>query len=143
MSTNLDPGLTLSNGDIRLAIVISGLRIGGAERSAVHLAKALSGAGYGVNIVTFESAEIHGELEAGIEIPVYHLDLLSNSASLIGAIGANHRRIVALREALTTLKVDLVVSFVHVTNVLTILAMKGTSTPVIVCEESDPSSSPS
>ena len=139
----LDQGPTLSNAQTRVAIVISGLGLGGAERAAVHLVNALLGGGYSVDILTFESNESYGALETGIGAPVHRLGLLGDSASSMHAVSANRRRIAALHEALSGLKVDVVVSFVHTTNVLTILAMKGTSTPLIVCEESDPSSSPS
>ncbi len=125
-----------------VAIVISDLRIGGAERSAVHLAKILKRAGRSVHIFTFASEQSPGDLESDLEVSVERLDLLTQSTSMLAAITANRRRIATLRKALVALAPDLVVSFVHATNVLTIQALSGTSIPVIVCEESEPSVAP-
>ena len=47
-----------------------------------------------------------------------------------------------MRDAVVRCSPALVISFVHVTNVLTTLALLGTRLTVVVCEESEPSCSP-
>jgi GalNAc-alpha-(1->4)-GalNAc-alpha-(1->3)-diNAcBac-PP-undecaprenol alpha-1,4-N-acetyl-D-galactosaminyltransferase len=125
-----------------VAIVISDLRLGGAERSAVHLAKILKRAGRSVRIFTFAAVRSPSELEVDFGVSVERLGLLNESDSTLAGIRANRKRIATLRRVLVDLAPDLVVSFVHATNVLTIRALRDTPIPVIVCEESEPSVAP-
>ena len=126
----------------RIAIVISSLGIGGAERAAIHLANMLAGEGFAVDVLTFEaeSDESNAALDPGIQVK--RLDLMHDSHSSGEAMTANWNRLKTLRRALAQGEPALVISFVHVTNVLTLFAAIGLSLRVIVCEESEPSFSP-
>ncbi len=72
---------------------------------------------------------------------VYHvpLGLAQVSSSLVVGFWNNIKRMVALRRAIVGANADVVISFVDKTNVLTILAMWGTTVRMIVSERTDPS----
>jgi GalNAc-alpha-(1->4)-GalNAc-alpha-(1->3)-diNAcBac-PP-undecaprenol alpha-1,4-N-acetyl-D-galactosaminyltransferase len=127
--------------------VISSLGIGGAERSAVTLAGMFAEEQHEVEILTFEpEGTAAGVAPDGLPlapgITVRRLDLTGESGSWRRALAANWRRLSVLRGAIADVSPALVISFVHVTNVLTVLALLGTRLPVVVCEESEPSASP-
>lgn len=121
---------------MRLALVISSLTCGGAERVLTLLANAWADRGWEVAILTIGPR--HKDfytLSQGIrrvaldlaEPPRWPLDSLLNSL----------RRVRALRRALRDLKPDVVVSFMDKPNILTLLACRGLEAPVIVSERVD------
>ena len=63
----------------------------------------------------------------------------NNSPNLFAATIANFVRIRRLRAAIISCKAEVVISFLGATNVLTILATRGTSVRVVVSERNDPS----
>ncbi len=127
----------------RIVIVISSLGVGGAERSAIHLTNMLAGEGFDVDVLTFEPVATEFATAALVSgVRVKRLDLTRDSRSPGEALAANWRRLKSLRKALADAEPALVISFVHVTNVLTLLASFGLGLRIIVCEESEPSFSP-
>ena len=127
----------------RIVIVISSLGVGGAERAAIHLANMIAGEGFAVEILTFEAMSARSGAAALVPgIQVHRLHLTCDSRSPGEAMAANWNRLVTLRKMLKQATPALVISFVHVTNVLTLLASFGLKLSVVVCEESEPSASP-
>jgi GalNAc-alpha-(1->4)-GalNAc-alpha-(1->3)-diNAcBac-PP-undecaprenol alpha-1,4-N-acetyl-D-galactosaminyltransferase len=121
----------------RVALVISSLGGGGAERISSALANRWARAGRGVGVVTIASrdADVHS-LDARVERVA--LDLLRPSRSLAEGLLQGGARVHALRRALERLRPDVVVSFMGRTNVLSLLATAGTGRPVLACERTDP-----
>lgn len=126
---------------MRVAVVISSLSGGGAERAASALARYWARAEREVAVITLGSGE-DDAYALPAEVQREALGLLRPSRSALeGALQAS-RRIVALRRALERARPDVVVSFMTTTNVLALLAAARTAAPVLVCERSDPRHEP-
>jgi GalNAc-alpha-(1->4)-GalNAc-alpha-(1->3)-diNAcBac-PP-undecaprenol alpha-1,4-N-acetyl-D-galactosaminyltransferase len=121
----------------RVALVISSLSGGGAERVLGALAGYWARAGLAVGVVTLSSTDSDAyDLAPGVDRVA--LGLLGPSRNLADALVQGGRRVLALRRALARLEPDVVVSFMSVTNVLSLLATPGIGAPVLVCERTDP-----
>jgi len=122
---------------MRITLVISSLRVGGAERVMASMANYWVEHGHQVTLVTLNSC-------AADWYPLYPqvtrvaLDLASDSSTLWQALRANVRRIVRLRRALRASRPNAIVSFMDATNVLTLIAGTGLHVPVIISERTDP-----
>lgn len=125
----------------RVALVISHLGHGGAERVAAALARCWASAGHEVALVTMASRN-----EDAVPFPSsvnrVALDLLRPSRNILEGAMLSSWRVLALRRALRRLQADVVVSFLDRTNVVTLLATLGAGLPVFVCERSDPRLAP-
>ena len=120
---------------MKVALVISSLRRGGAEGVLARLANGLSSRGHAVTVATLHSAQPEYDLDPGVcWIP---LDVAAPSGSLFQAVSKNLGRVRALRRFLRNLAPDATVSFMDTTNVLTLLA-GARDFPVIVSERVDP-----
>src|SRR5690349_8474408 len=88
-----------------------------------------------VTIITLAPASSDAyQVESSVTRVGLHLDV--ESRSFLQAIGNNVRRILALRRAITSLRPDIVISFVNKLNVLVILSCCGLRIPVIISERS-------
>jgi len=121
-----------------LALVISDLGSGGAQRVLTALANAWAERGRNVRVITLDGPESDFfTLDDRIErIP---LRCRQDSTSPVQAVMANLRRIMALRHALRQSGAPVVVAFIGTTNVLTVMATIGLGQRVIICERNDPS----
>ena len=113
----------------RIAMVIYGLEGGGAEYSARRMAAYWHARGHDVRIFTLTPA---GAGMAG-DVPVTVLPVAEGG----NVISRNLQRMKALRVALLGFKADAVISFMEPTNVLALLAARGTTMPVIVADRVD------
>lgn len=121
----------------RIALVISSLSGGGAERVLSTLAGYWARAGHDVTVVTVGSREMDVyELEPGVRRVT--LDLVRPSRHVVEGLVRSGGRVLALRRALARLRPDIVVSFMASTNVVALLAAFGTAVPVVICERTDP-----
>ncbi|MBN2139775.1 MAG: glycosyltransferase family 4 protein [Desulfovibrionaceae bacterium] len=123
---------------MNIALAISRLGPGGAERVASTLANAWARAGDRVDILTLEQAGIEPFFELDPLVRLHALGLAGRSAGLLSAAANNLRRVFALRRALMEIGPDVVVGFVDATNVLVLLACLGLGLPVVACERTDP-----
>jgi GalNAc-alpha-(1->4)-GalNAc-alpha-(1->3)-diNAcBac-PP-undecaprenol alpha-1,4-N-acetyl-D-galactosaminyltransferase len=121
----------------RSALVIASLAGGGAARVATALARHWARDGREPAIVTLGPAAAEDYLLAP-GVRRLALDVLGPSRGALDGALRSARRIAALRAALRGLQPDVVVSFIHATNVLAILAAAGSGIPVVVSERSDP-----
>ena len=121
---------------LNVALVISSLSGGGAERVLVLLAKGLVDRGHHVSVVTIFGAE-HDFYELPGGVRRMALDLGGESATIWEKVSGNVRRVRALRAAISNERPDVVISFMPETNVLTLLAT-GRLAPVIVTEHINP-----
>jgi len=107
----------------KVALLISTLGCGGAERAATLLADGLHQRGFGVSILTLSAAEEpFYPLASGVE--VRPLGLMGQAPSLTGAVRANARRVGRLAAALRFRPPDVLVTFMTETNVLGLLASR-------------------
>lgn len=121
----------------RVALVISDLGLGGAERVVCALARTWVEAGCEVAVVTIASPDLDVyALPEGVRRVALGLARPSRNVVVGGVQGA--RRVLALRRALVGLAPEVVVSFLESTNVLSLLATRGLGLPVVVCERTDP-----
>lgn len=121
-----------------VAIVISDMGSGGAQRVVALLANAWSASGRSVMLITLGSADADF-YPLDRRIRRVGLGLTGAVSGFAGPIIANLRRIRRLREILKSSDAQLVVSLIAPTNVLTVLASFGLGKWVIISERNDPS----
>ena len=124
---------------MRITLVISSLRGGGAERVMSIMASHWAACGWSVTLLTYDDGR---EAPAyGLHAAVDHryLGIGRTSSGVIEALGSNLKRLPVLRRAIRESTPDAIVSFLDVVNVRTILATLGLGIPVIVSERNDPS----
>ena len=121
----------------RVGLIVSTLGAGGAERSVVGLATGLQKRGYDTTVMTFSTAS--GDFYRLPEtVNRVELDLMAKSGNPIAAVKNNIRRIQVIRQSIKRLHLDVVISFMDATNVLTLLAAYGLTCRVLVSERIDP-----
>jgi glycosyltransferase involved in cell wall biosynthesis len=123
---------------MRIALVISALSAGGAERVIVTLANCWAARGWGVTLITFEPPGTTPYYPVDPRVALRQLGIASVGSPLWRAIRQNLRRIRALRHALRAAGPDLAIAFLAKINVLTVLASRGLGFPVVVSERNNP-----
>ncbi|HYG66951.1 MAG TPA: glycosyltransferase family 4 protein [Anaeromyxobacteraceae bacterium] len=121
----------------RVALVISSLGPGGAERVAAALANAWSEAGHDVAVVTVQRRE-RDTYPVSPRVARVSLGLGGESVNALDGLSRAVRRVHAIRRSLVELAPDVVVSFMERTNVVSLVAAFGTGLRVFVCERTDP-----
>jgi GalNAc-alpha-(1->4)-GalNAc-alpha-(1->3)-diNAcBac-PP-undecaprenol alpha-1,4-N-acetyl-D-galactosaminyltransferase len=144
---------------MRATLVISSMRGGGSERVVSHMANYWAGKGWAITIVTVS----HGPEPSCYQLdprvthhdvrfsrarpqPIPNARALSALKGIFDDCSAPERRrlllelglVVALRQAIVASRPHVVISFIHATNVRTLLATRGLGLPVIVSERNDP-----
>jgi GalNAc-alpha-(1->4)-GalNAc-alpha-(1->3)-diNAcBac-PP-undecaprenol alpha-1,4-N-acetyl-D-galactosaminyltransferase len=122
---------------MRICLVITSLRCGGAERVAATLANEWQRAGHDISLVTLAPAE-SGFYELDARIEQRPLNVIGASSGLVTGISANLRRLRRLRQTIRTIGPGAIVSFIDCTNVLVLIATSGLGIPVVVSERTDP-----
>jgi len=122
---------------MNLALVISELPAGGAQRVLSVLANQWAARGRRVTLITL-AATGADSFRLDPSIRRVGLGLRSPARGALEGVWNNVRRWRALRAALREARPDLVLSFVTETNVLTLLSSLGLALRVIVSERSDP-----
>ncbi len=123
---------------LRIALVISSLGLGGAERSLCLLAGGLARRGHEVHVLSFDTPGAAPFFPLDAAVRLHDLDLSGPARSAWGGLRANARRAARLRGSFRELRPDVVIGFMDTTNVLCILAGLGLGLPVIATEHSDP-----
>ena len=129
--------MVFKNQKCDLAIVVSDLGSGGAQKAITTIANALSLTGVKITLITFAS-EKNDFFILNESIQRISLELYGVSSSFMDAIYSNVMRIVALRRAIKSLSPDTVISLIGITNILTILSMVGLKNRLIISERSNP-----
>jgi GalNAc-alpha-(1->4)-GalNAc-alpha-(1->3)-diNAcBac-PP-undecaprenol alpha-1,4-N-acetyl-D-galactosaminyltransferase len=120
-----------------IVLVISDLGMGGAQRVVSILATLWQQQGYRVQVTTFFGPELdHFSLPDGVSRHIV-ADTGATNGFLQGIIN-NIRRIYRLRAALKQANAPVVISFIGVTNILTVLASVGAPWRTIISERNDP-----
>lgn len=122
-------------------MIISSLSSGGAERVLTNMANYWADKKNEVSMITLDS-NVSDFYELHPDINRYALDVMDASASLLNAAKNNLIRIKKLRSAIREISPEVIISFMDVTNVLTILATRRLGLRVIISERSVPSHYP-
>jgi len=123
---------------MRLTLVISSLGSGGAERTASVLASAWAERGILVTLITL----------AGDDVPAYALHPAivlcqlrvreGKAKNILHGVIRNLKIVRALHGAICDSRPDLLISFMDIPNIVSLLAARGMSTPVIITEHTHP-----
>jgi len=116
--------------------VIHSLTGGGSEHTAAGMASHWAEAGKDVCLLTLDSVE-NDRIAVSPKVVRVGLDVMRDSNGVWSAIKANRSRIQAIHHALVDSAPDRVISLTDRTNILTLLATRGTNLPVIVSERTD------
>lgn len=119
-----------------IAFVIYSLESGGAERVVATLANLFTSS-FNVTIITLVNSNSVYELDNRIERR-YCLENTSYKPTIWKSIKYNLQIYVSIRKILKEQGIDLAISFMTTTNVLTIWAAKSLNIPCIVSERSNP-----
>jgi GalNAc-alpha-(1->4)-GalNAc-alpha-(1->3)-diNAcBac-PP-undecaprenol alpha-1,4-N-acetyl-D-galactosaminyltransferase len=123
---------------LKVAIIISSLRCGGAERVAATLANVWARVGCSVKIITLTPPEEKPFFALENSIALEQLDLTKDSHSIGRALAATLARVTSLRRALREFEPDVIVASGERINVYTILACLGMRVKLIVREHAVP-----
>ena len=124
---------------LHITVVIPTLAAGGAERVVAMLARAWTERGRTVEILTFDDGTTPPFYPLPPAVRHWSLDLIADSGgSLWRGLANNLHRLRTLRRAIRASRPDVVISFIDQTNVVTLLALAGTGTKVVVWENTDP-----
>lgn len=126
-----------SNNNTDIALVISSLRGGGAERSAVLLCESWAELGKSVSLITL-SDTADDDYVLGQNVNRVALNLESESTGLFSGITANVKRLSLLRNALKACNAKNILGFSGTSNILLILCSLGLSANVVVAERNYP-----
>ena len=123
---------------MRCTLIVHSLTAGGAERVISRMGNYWAAKGWEINLLTFDD---------GTESPFYDLDaqichiplgIAGYSPNPIIGFWNNLSRIQPLRAAIINSKPNVVISFMHRTNEVVLLATRWLNLPVIVSERNDP-----
>lgn len=122
---------------MRITLVISSLACGGAERVISTIANYWAERGEDVTLITLNSPDqdfyvVHERVNRRA------LGLSRDSETPWESIKNNYQRLRQLRAAIKKSRPDVIVSFLDRMNVLTLVATRGLSLPVIVSDRVDP-----
>ncbi|MGH6898909.1 MAG: glycosyltransferase family 4 protein [Geminicoccaceae bacterium] len=123
---------------MRIALVITALGAGGAERVIIGLANAWAARGREVTLITFEPPGTPPYYELDPRVALRQLGVASAARPIWRALRQGVRRVRALRRTLRTIEPEVAISFLAKINVLTVLATRGLALPVIVSERNNP-----
>ena len=122
----------------RTVIVIESLGGGGAQHVSSTLANTWADRGDAITVITFLDAK-HDIFKLDPKVRRIIIGGTNKSPNPFAATIANLVRIRRLRAAVLSCDAEVVVSFLTETNVLTLLATRGTRIKVIIAERNDPS----
>lgn len=128
-------------GQMHLAMIISDLACGGAQRVLTRLAGHWTSAGHHVTVITLSNGK-SDFFQLPPKTNRVALDLLGTAENTARGLANNLTRIRRLRGILRRIQPDAVVSFSDKMNVLSLLAGWGLDFPIYVSERSDPRHKP-
>ncbi|MFH1541437.1 MAG: glycosyltransferase family 4 protein [Elusimicrobiota bacterium] len=119
---------------MKIAIVISTMNAGGAERIVSLLSNYWVEKTMQVDIFTFDNENNKSFYELNPAVKHHHLGAIRKNYGIIGRFRENIAKIITIRNAIKSIKPDVIISFIDQTNVLTILSSAFLGVPVIVTE---------
>lgn len=123
---------------MHLALIISSLNAGGAERVISSLANHWAEVGHKVSLITFSSPSAKPFYPLNPNIHLVQLNQSQAETPPFKRLKNSLKRIWCLRKTIKDLCPDRILSFVEATNITTLLATRGLKIPVVVSERIDP-----
>jgi glycosyltransferase involved in cell wall biosynthesis len=123
---------------MRIALVITALGAGGAERVLIGMANHWVAEGRAVTLISFERPGTPPYYPLDPRVDLRQLDLVATGRPRWRSAWQSVRRVALLRRVLQDWRPDVVIAFLAKTNVLTILATRGLRLPLIVSERNNP-----
>lgn len=123
---------------MRIALLISSLHLGGAQRVATVVANYWAANGHQVTIYTLSGPDDKPFYPLDDAVHQVPLDISHVSASPLSGLINNIRRVRLIGSELTRNRPDVLVSFMDTTNVLAVLAARRIGVPVVVSERTNP-----
>jgi glycosyltransferase involved in cell wall biosynthesis len=123
---------------VKLLFFIASLQCGGAERVSVTLCNHWAERGWDVTIATFDDGSVPPFFPLAAGVRHVALALARRRSGFIRPMVDNLARVRALRRFVARERPDRIVSFIDETNVLILLAARGTGVPVVVSVRTDP-----
>lgn len=127
---------------MRLTLVISSLRGGGAERTAASMANYWARKGFAITLLTFDDGSTPPFYPLHAKVIHHPLGLTITPSGFCDRVIFIFRRFYTLRKAVRKSAPDAVIASMDVTNVRTLLSTMGLKIPALVTEQVDPSMSP-
>jgi glycosyltransferase involved in cell wall biosynthesis len=125
---------------MRCTLIIYSLTSGGAERVISNMANYWAAKGWEINLLTFDDDKKKPFYDLDSQISHIPLGIAGQSPNPIIGIWNNLTRIQPLRTAIIRSKPNVVISFLHQTNEIVLLATRWLNVPVVVSERNDPAS---
>lgn len=122
-----------------VVLVIGSLQGGGAERALSDMANYWADKGWEVTLATWSGPDVRDFYPLAPNVRRVWLDVYSPNDSPLAKIRSNIARIAKFRRVLRASRPSAVLSFIEVSNVLTILAALGMDVRVVVAERTNPS----
>jgi glycosyltransferase involved in cell wall biosynthesis len=146
-SGRLDPSASairrsMAAGRGHVAIVLPGLSAGGTEHVVNIISNHWVDRGHDVTLVTLEPQSAVPYYVFDQRVRIINLNLSPRQVSAPYATWLAFRRVLALRRVLKNIAPDVIISFLMRTNILVLLAMIGSRTPVVVSERNNPALQP-
>lgn len=123
---------------MHLALIISSLGAGGAERVLSDLANHWTAQGHKISLITFASPDTPPFYFLDPSITLIQLNQCQTKRFFLSRVKDIIKRIFILRKTISQLKLDAVLSFIDITNLTTLLATRGLGIPVVVTERTNP-----
>ena len=127
---------------MKIALIITSVTEGGAQRVAATLANSWTRAGHTVQVITFEPPGTSPDFALRDEISLIQLNLMGQSETSFQSIVKNVRRVRVIRNQLDNYSPDIVVALITGPNILALLAGFGRSWPTIISERVHPGHQP-
>jgi glycosyltransferase involved in cell wall biosynthesis len=121
-----------------IALVITALGAGGAERVLIGMANNWAAEGATVTLITFERPGTRPYYQLDPRVELCQLDLEAVRRPRWRAAWQTVERIVALRRTLRARRPEVAIAFLAKVNVMTVLASRGLRLPLIVSERNNP-----
>lgn len=122
---------------MKMVLIISSLRSGGAERVLSILANHWQASRHDIHLITIDSKDSDFYM-VNQGVRRYSLDMATASVEVFSGTLANIKRISKIRQLCKTIRPEIVLSFIDSTNILSSIALMGTSIPLVVSERIDP-----
>ncbi|MDR1475141.1 MAG: glycosyltransferase family 4 protein [Holosporales bacterium] len=124
---------------MHIALVISSLSSGGAERVLSELAnRIVEKENSRVSLITFSAENAKPFYPLSQKIKLIQLNQSKNETFYLIRLKNIIKRVLCLRKMFKKLKLDAIISFVDIANITTLIAATGISVPVIVSERTSP-----
>ncbi len=123
---------------MKLLFFIASLQCGGAERVSVTLCNHWAERGWDVTLATFDDGSVPPFFPLVPGVRHVTLGIAGRSTGAVGSMIGNLPRLLRLRRFVARERPDRVLSFIDETNVLVLLATRGTGIPAVVSVRTDP-----